>query len=90
MSGTAQLDIVPCCYHLIATEQYQALSSQAQQSHLGPLSRDELKLAVQAQVTAGERITRLRQTEVLWRLAYQELYQAVQRSKRLPAFVFCA
>ncbi len=25
--GTAQLDIVPCCYHLIATEQYQALSS---------------------------------------------------------------
>lgn len=79
--GTAQLDIVPCCYHLIATEQYQALSSQAQQSRLGPLSRDELKLAVQAQVTAGERITRLRQTEVLWRLAYQELYQEVQKVK---------
>lgn len=79
--GTKQLDIVPCCYHLIATEQYQALSTLAQHSSLGQLSRDELKLAVQAQVTAGERIARLRQTEVLWRLAYQELYQAVQGIK---------
>lgn len=77
-TGTKQLDIVPCCYHLIATEQYQALSTEAQQSKLGSLSRDELKLAVQAQVTAGERVTRLRHTEVLWRLAYQELYQAQQ------------
>jgi len=75
-TGTKQLDIVPCCYHLIATEQYQALSTLAQQSTLGQLSRDELKLAVQAQVTAGERVTRLRQIEVMWRLAYQELYQA--------------
>lgn len=77
-AGTKQLDIVPCCYHLIATEQYLALSTQAQQSTLGQLSRDELKLAVQAQVTAGERVTRLRHTEVKWRLAYQELYQAAQ------------
>jgi len=77
-SGTKQLDIVPCCYHLIGAEQYQALSTQAQQSTLGQLSRDELKLAVQAQVTAGERVTRLRHIEVMWRLAYQELYQALQ------------
>jgi hypothetical protein len=76
--GTKQLDLVPCCYHLIATEQYQALSTQAQQSTLAQLSRDELKLAVQAQVTAGERVTRLRHIEVMWRLAYQELYQALQ------------
>lgn len=75
--GTMQLDIVPCCYHLIATEQYQPLSDLAQQSALGSLNRDELKLAVQAQVTAGERVARLRHTEVLWRLAYQELYQAL-------------
>ncbi len=78
-AGTRQLDIVPCCYHLIATEQYQALSIQAQQSALGQLSRDELKLAVQAQVTAGERVTRLRHIEVMWRLAYQELYQELQK-----------
>lgn len=76
--GTEQLDIVPCCYHLIATEQYQPLSTLAERSRLGQLSRDELKLAVQAQVTAGERVTRLRHTEVMWRLAYQELYQALQ------------
>jgi len=79
--GTKQLDIVPCCYHLIAAEQYQALSTEAQHSQLGKLHRDELKLAVQAQVTAGERVARLRHTEVLWRLAYQELYQAVQGVK---------
>jgi hypothetical protein len=77
-AGTKQLDIVPCCYHLIATEQYQALSTLAQHSTLAQLSRDELKLAVQAQVTAGDRVTRLRHTEVMWRLAYQELYQALQ------------
>lgn len=77
-AGTRQLDIVPCCYHLIATEQYQPLCAEARQSALVPLSRDELKLAVQAQVTAGERVARLRHTEVLWRLAYQELYQALQ------------
>ena len=80
-AGTRHLDLVPCCYHLIASEQYQALSSLAQQSQLGQLSRDELKLAVQAQVTAGERVARLRHTEVLWRLAYQELYQAMQGIK---------
>jgi hypothetical protein len=77
-TGTKQLDIVPCCYHLIATEQYQALSTEAQHSQLGKLHKDELKLAVQAQVTAGERVARLRHTEVLWRLAYQELYQSLQ------------
>ncbi len=77
-TGTKQLDIVPCCYHLIATEQYQALSTLAQHSTLAQLNRDELKLAVQAQVTAGDRVTRLRHTEVMWRLAYQELYQALQ------------
>lgn len=76
--GAVKLDIVPCCYHLIATEHYQAMSVLAQQSALGQLSRDELKLAVQAQVTAGERVARLRHTEVMWRLAYQELYQALQ------------
>lgn len=76
--GTVQLDIVPCCYHLISSESYQPLSAAARQSGLGPLSRDELKLAVQAQVTAGERVARIRHLEVLWRLAYQELYQQMQ------------
>lgn len=67
-----QVQIAPCCYHLIGTEYYQPLSQAAAASGL-VLSRQDLKLAVQAQVTGGERIRRLRQTEVAWRLAYDEL-----------------
>lgn len=72
--GTAALQLVPCCYHLIPHEQYQPLSSLAQRTGL-TLSRQDLKMAVQGQVTAGERIARLRQTEVTWRLAYDILRQ---------------
>lgn len=75
-AGTATLQLVPCCYHLIPHEYYQPLSLVAQQAGL-PLSRQDLKLAVQGQVTAGERIARLRQTEVTWRLAYDALRQAL-------------
>jgi hypothetical protein len=70
--GTHALQLAPCCYHLIAAEHYQPLSTLAQQHNL-QLSRQDLKLAVQAQVTGGERVARLRQTEVSWRLAYQLL-----------------
>lgn len=70
--GTHALQLAPCCYHLIAAEYYQPLSTLAQQHNL-QLSRQDLKLAVQAQVTGGERVARLRQTEVSWRLAYQLL-----------------
>jgi|GEM_PF-1346701 len=62
--------IVPCCYHLQAGSAYQPLSQQAQQTRL-QLSRADLKLAVQGQHTGGQRILRLRQREVWWRLAYQ-------------------
>ncbi len=67
-----QLQLVPCCYHLIPQMCYQPLSDAGQCAGL-QLSKDDLKLVVQGQVTAGERIERLRQTEVLWRLAYDEL-----------------
>lgn len=70
--GCAALQLAPCCYHLIADSHYQPLSALAQQHDL-QLSRQDLKLAVQAQVTGGERVARLRQTEVSWRLAYQLL-----------------
>lgn len=70
--GTHAIQLAPCCYHLIAAEHYQPLSTLAQQHNL-QLSRQDLKLAVQAQVTGGERVARLRQTEVSWRLAYQLL-----------------
>lgn len=70
--GCRQLQVSPCCYHLIASEQYQPMSLVARQTRL-QLSRQDLKLAVQGQVTAGERVARLRQTEVSWRLAYDAL-----------------
>ncbi|MFN3901850.1 MAG: class I SAM-dependent methyltransferase [Alishewanella aestuarii] len=70
--GAQALQLAPCCYHLIAAAHYQPLSTLAQQHNL-QLSRQDLKLAVQAQVTGGERVARLRQTEVSWRLAYQLL-----------------
>ncbi|CUA84885.1 methyltransferase [Pseudidiomarina woesei] len=69
-----QIYIAPCCYHLTKQVPYQGLSNaaqqQLQQQHLS-FSAHDLKLAVQAQVTAGERIAKLRKTEVHWRLAYQ-------------------
>jgi hypothetical protein len=70
--GCQQLYVVPCCYHLIDSEQYQPLSALGQQHDL-TLSQHDLKLAVQGQVTAGARIEKLRHTEVQWRLAYQAL-----------------
>lgn len=67
-----RIQLVPCCYHLIETELYQPLSDMAK-THDLDLSKDDLKLVVQGQVTAGDRIEKLRLTEVLWRLAYDEL-----------------
>lgn len=65
-----QVHILPCCYHLQQAMEYQPISTTAQRSRL-KLGKSELKLAVQGQVTGGERIRRLRQTEMLWRRAYQ-------------------
>jgi hypothetical protein len=65
-----QLHVLPCCYHLQQPDLYQPLSKVAAVSQL-QLTKNELKLAVQGQATAGERVRRLRQTEMLWRRAYQ-------------------
>ena len=65
-----ELHLLPCCYHLQQADLYQPLSTMAAQSQL-KLTKQELKLAVQGQSTGGERIRRLRHTEVLWRRAYQ-------------------
>ncbi|MCH8536336.1 MAG: SAM-dependent methyltransferase [Alkalimonas sp.] len=70
--GCQQLQLVPCCYHLIPHHHYQPISQHGQQMSL-TLSLHDLKLAVQGQVTAGARIARLRAIEVEWRLAFQAL-----------------
>ncbi|EKE82909.1 methyltransferase [Idiomarina xiamenensis] len=67
---TAELHIAPCCYHLIDGDSYQPLSQAGKQRDL-KLSRLDLKLAVQGVVTGGQRAQRLRQRELLWRMAYQ-------------------
>ncbi|WP_306519470.1 methyltransferase [Rheinheimera sp.] len=82
-ANCAELHLLPCCYHLQQGDLYQPLSQLAAQSQL-KLTKQELKLSVQGHNTGGERVRRLRHTEVLWRRAYQlwhneqtgsELYQ---------------
>lgn len=76
-AGCEHIQLVPCCYHLIPELHYQPLSILGQQHNLN-LDQQQLKLIVQGQVTAGERIQRLRYTEVHWRLAYELLRQHYQ------------
>lgn len=72
----SSIQLAPCCYHLIDTPLYQPLSAVDQQQDLA-LSQQDLKLAVQGQVTAGARVARLRHTEVQWRLAFHALEKDV-------------
>lgn len=73
-AGLDSLHVAPCCYHLIQSDTYQPLSTYGQQLETQQplqLNKAQLKLAVQGQVTAGDRVRRLRHTETLWRLVYQ-------------------
>ncbi|MBS3799149.1 methyltransferase [Pseudoalteromonas sp. BDTF-M6] len=83
--GTPRLSISPCCYHLfIDGERYQAMSQAAGASQNSFYSSD-LKLALQQTVTAGQRVQRLRQTEVQWRLGFDQLVRDVfARSEYTP------
>lgn len=69
---TPGLHLAPCCYHLTAAEQNLPLSQAGRQSGLS-LSRDELRLAVQETVTAGQRIRQRRMQGSRWRLAFDAL-----------------
>ncbi|RUO32126.1 methyltransferase [Aliidiomarina sedimenti] len=85
--GLESLHIAPCCYHLTAADVYQPLSATGKSNDL-ELSKSELKLAVQGQVTAGERVRRLRHRETLWRLMYQlarERYLGDPEYRSLPS-----
>ncbi len=70
LAQSQHVSLLPCCYHLQHAANYLPLSVMAKGSALH-LSKSELKLAVQGQVTGGERVRRLRHTEMLWRRAYQ-------------------
>ncbi|WP_169337470.1 methyltransferase [Psychromonas hadalis] len=83
-----QLTISPCCYHLTEQSIYQPCSLLAKKSSL-ILSKQILKLAVSKQITTGKRQSRLSETEVLWRLAFDECQKYCLQTERycpLPSF----
>ncbi len=71
-ADSSQIALSPCCYHLTKNDHYQKLSARARQSDLS-LSKDDLRLAVLQTVTAGNRVKRLREQELLWRIAFDLL-----------------
>jgi len=75
--GARGVTISPCCYHLIRSDEYRPLSRAAQGSALR-LAKADLKLPLQETVTGGARITRLREQEVVWRLAFDCLQREVR------------
>ncbi|OPX55688.1 Methyltransferase domain-containing protein [Oceanospirillum multiglobuliferum] len=80
-SNIESLLISPCCYHLTQDEPYQALSKAAQHSAL-QLSKQDLKLPLQETVTGGNRISKLRDTELHWRMAFDELQRILLQSNQ--------
>jgi hypothetical protein len=61
--------IAPCCYNRIASDHYQAMSTEGQASAL-ELSLDDLGLPLSETVTAGARVRRQRDTSMARRLAF--------------------
>lgn len=66
----------PCCYHLTHKKQYEPLSAQGQQFDFN-LTPTVLRLAVSQLVTGGQRIKRLRQQELLWRIGFDLLHRSL-------------
>lgn len=82
--GASGVTVSPCCYHLIRDTHYRPLSNAAKGSALR-LGKSDLKLPLQETVTGGARITRLREQEVVWRLAFDCLQRHVRgRDEYLP------
>ena len=75
--GARGVTLSPCCYHLIRGTHYRPLSRAARASGLG-LSKADLRLPLQETVTGGARIARLREQEVVWRLAFDCLQRQVR------------
>jgi hypothetical protein len=75
-AGSRAITISPCCYHLIQTPQYQALSEQGQASPL-VFNQSDLRIAVQETVTGGQRVIQHRMTEMSYRLGLDCLLKEV-------------
>jgi hypothetical protein len=75
---TRTISISPCCYHLIHGSDYSPMSQAGQASALR-LNTQDLRMTVQETVTAGERVRRLRQIELSWRLGFDLLQRDLRR-----------
>lgn len=75
--GARGVTLSPCCYHLIRGDHYHPLSQLGRTSALR-LGKGDLRLPLQETVTAGARVRRLREQEVIWRLAFDSLQRFVR------------
>lgn len=66
--GVARFDIAPCCYYRGVKTYYLPLSASGQLQ----LTRDDTRLAVTETVTASPRLTRQRDRDTAWKLAFTE------------------
>lgn len=69
------MTISPCCYHLIQSDQYEALSQLGKASKL-KLTKSELRIPLQETVTGGERVKRHRFEEMRFRLGFDLLLRS--------------
>lgn len=76
MAQSPHIALSPCCYHLTGHQHYQKLSQAARQSPL-QLSKNDLRLAVLQTVTGGNRVKRLREQELVWRIGYDLLRRQI-------------
>lgn len=81
---TPLLSLSPCCYHRRSETVYRPYSMVAQERDL-ELTRRDLRLCVQETVTAGQRVRRLRDIEVAWRLGFDALQRDLrEKDEYLP------
>lgn len=65
-AGVSRFDVAPCCYYRGVETHYQPLSDGGQLR----LTRDDTRLAVTETVTASPRLTRQRDHDIAWKLAF--------------------
>lgn len=76
-NGGAHLALSPCCYHLIRSDEYVPMSHAGRMAAVR-LGREDLQLPLQETVTAGAGVRRLRESELHWRLAFDELQREIR------------
>jgi hypothetical protein len=80
LAGVAALDVAPCCYHLTKAPYWQPLSVALAGCTLAqlPLTRDDLRLAVQEAVTSSPRVIRQQLEMAAWRLGFDALQREIR------------